>query len=102
MIDRSPMRLSDAYGVKPWLNCHLSYAQPDRQKPPFPAKLPKWSRDGKMNHSSSRQSSIEWARVDDLIHEGLEDLATAHWTEAELDHERVPLALDFSRARSFE
>jgi GNAT superfamily N-acetyltransferase len=46
--------------------------------------------------------TIRWEPIDRLIFAGLEDLAVAHWEEAEDDKTAVPLALDFKRVRDFE
>lgn len=46
--------------------------------------------------------SIAWESLDALVADGLEDLAVAHWEEAEDDHDDIPLALDLEKARFFE
>lgn len=43
---------------------------------------------------------IAWEPLDDLLTDGLEDLAIGHWDETENDH--VPLALDIAEARRRE
>lgn len=49
----------------------------------------------------SAKLTIRWETLSDLIADGLEDLAVAHWQEAESDRS-TPLDLDFERARAFE
>ena len=46
--------------------------------------------------------TVEWEPLSALLSSGLEDLAIAHWEEAEIDKEDVPLALDLERAFAFE
>jgi hypothetical protein len=46
--------------------------------------------------------SVEWEPIDKLLAHGLEDLAAAHWEEAESARRRTPLDLDFAQARMFE
>lgn len=43
---------------------------------------------------------IAWEKLDDLLADGLEDLAIGHWDEAENDH--MPLDLDLAEARKRE
>lgn len=49
----------------------------------------------------SASLTIRWETISDLIADGLEDLAVAHWEEAEKD-QGCPLDMDWDKARSFE
>lgn len=46
--------------------------------------------------------AISWEPLDQLIADGLEDLAVLHWEEVEIDKEEIPLDLNFDMARAFE
>ena len=45
---------------------------------------------------------IQWRTVNQLIADGIEDLAVAHWEEAEDDHDAIPLAIDYGHLRVLE
>jgi hypothetical protein len=49
----------------------------------------------------SANLTIRWEKLTDLLADGLEDLAVAHWEEAETDR-CCPLDLDWDRALAFE
>lgn len=43
---------------------------------------------------------VAWAKLDDLLADGLDELSIGHWDEAENDH--LPLEIDWPRARVME
>lgn len=46
--------------------------------------------------------TIKWTTVNQLVADGIEDLAVEHWLEAEVDHDEIPLAIDYEHLRALE
>lgn len=45
---------------------------------------------------------VDWAKLDDLLADGFEDLLLAHWEEVATDRDVIPFAPDWERYRMME
>lgn len=52
--------------------------------------------------AADRRLTVRWARLDEVLAAGAEDLAQAHWEEAENDTDSIPFDLDLDGLRSAE
>lgn len=52
--------------------------------------------------SKANELTLAWGSIDEGLVDGLEDLFALHWEEIEIEHAKVPLAVDWSGYRSLE
>src|SRR5690606_24316106 len=58
--------------------------------------------DSRRPEAAARRLTVRWEKLDVVLADGADDLAQAHWEEAENDKDAIPLDLDLDALRAME